>query len=192
MPWWPLTRPRFLFSVISWTGGVRGGEVCFTDTRSQNGIVEDCRVSPRSPQRSEVHPEIEARSPDVLPVVSLPGRSKALGLHVILTPPLPWDCSHLPEAEIWVRSKCCKYGLLLMGKCGLLPGSLGRRWGMGEGTCSIRAPRPSPGEAGRQESVESQVTTVNTTPPSSPNPTAGKHWARKKQKMAFIIVWVVS
>lgn len=58
------------------------GEVCFTDTRSQKGIVEDWQASPRSPQESEVHPETEARSPDVLPVVSLPGHSKALGLHV--------------------------------------------------------------------------------------------------------------
>ena len=83
MPWWPLTRPRFLFFCyfMDWRGQ-GSGEVCFTDTRSQNGIVEDWQPSPRSPQESEVHPEIEARSPDVLPVVSLPGHSKALGLHV--------------------------------------------------------------------------------------------------------------
>ena len=83
MPWWPLTRPRFLFFCyfMDWRGqGL--GEVCFTDTRSQKGIVEDWQASPRSPQESEVHPETEARSPDVLPVVSLPGHSKALGLHV--------------------------------------------------------------------------------------------------------------
>ena len=62
--------------------GQGSGEVCFTDTRSQNGIVEEWQASPRSPQESEVHPETEARSPYALPVVSLPGHSKALGLHV--------------------------------------------------------------------------------------------------------------
>ena len=106
----------------------------------------------------------------------------------ILTPPLPWDCSDLPEAEkIWVRSKSCKYDCFRRGKCGLLPGL----WGGGEGWG--KGPAPSghhglhlerPAWQGKRAG-QSQVTTANTAPsPSSPNPTAGKH-CQKEAKDGF-------
>ena len=60
-----LLMPASLFLFFCYFMDWRGqgsGEVCFTDTRSQNGIVEEWQASPRSPQESEVHPETEARS----------------------------------------------------------------------------------------------------------------------------------
>ena len=47
-------------------GGRGGGEIRFINTRSQNGKVKGGEACPRSPQEFEVHPEIEARSPDAI------------------------------------------------------------------------------------------------------------------------------
>lgn len=63
-----------------------------------------------------------------------------------------------------------------MGKCGLLPGLWGggEGWGKGPAPSEHHGP-PEAGPAGKEGSVEPGHHSGTQLPPSSPNPTAGKH-----------------
>lgn len=172
------------------------GEVCFTNTRSQNGIVEDWQASPRSPQESEVHPETEARSPDVLPVVSLPGHSKALGTHVTSSH------HHSPGTAVISQkqrrfgsganatntpaSERASVGFFLV--CGEVVRDGGRDL-LHQGTMAF-AWRGRPGRERGQGRARSLQRTQVLLPPAQT--LQQENTVRKKQRMAFIIFWIVS
>ena len=180
----------FCFSVISWTGGVRGRERFVSQTQGvKTGLWRTGRLPQGHPRNLK---STQKQKPGLLTSsqwsASLatqrlwaftwhPHATTALGLQ--RSPGNREDLGQEQTLQMW---------LLPNGQVWAASWFVGRRWGMGEGTCSIRAPRPSPGEAGlagTEGSVEPGHCSEHTSFSLQPKPYSGKTLSQKEAKDGF-------